>query len=272
MNKKGDKMDAIVVDDEQLALEEFLELLTTIDQIKNAKGFLTGVDCLRYVQTHMVSIAFLDIELKGMTGLALARQIKEIQPSCKLVFVSAYAQYAVDAFKVRPMNYLLKPVGVEDIKEELSYLESLQKVQCKHEGVYVQCFGNFEVFIHGVPAKFRYSKTRELFAVLVDRKGKAGTMEEFARILWEDKPYTGAIASQLRNLFVDLQGILKQNDLSHILIKKRNYAMLDVVTIDCDYYHFLNKESIGVNAYMGEYMAQYSWAEMTNGALWVNES
>lgn len=264
-------MNAIVVDDEQLALEEFQAMLSTSKRIERYDGFTTAKQALVFLQDHQVSIAFLDIELHGMNGLMLATRIKEIQPSCRIVFVSGYAHHAVEAFKIRPMNYLMKPVSREDIEEELTYLEHTLQQHELMPVCYIQCFGNFEMFVNGVPAKFRYSKTRELLAVLIDRRGKTCSMSELAMILWEDKPETLTVQSQLRNLFVDLKAVLKEAGLSHVLLKKRNQALIDVVELPCDYIQFLHGELAGINAYLGEYMSQYSWAEMTNSVLWKKD-
>ncbi|MBR3752556.1 MAG: hypothetical protein IKK50_05430 [Ruminiclostridium sp.] len=131
----------------------------------------------------------------------------------------------------------------------------------------VQTFGNFEVFWGEQPVHFRRSRTKELFAYLVDRRGAGSTMGELISVLWEGRPDTGSVRSQLRSLITDLRATFRDLGVEDVIIKGRDYIALDPARVDCDYYRYLAGERAVRAAFRGEYMSNYSWAEITVGSL-----
>ena len=130
-----------------------------------------------------------------------------------------------------------------------------------------QCFGNFEAFVDNKPLVFKRAKTKELLAYLVDRMGASATMGELMAVIWEDGPDTSSRQSNLRNLIADMKNVLSDAGVDNIIIKNRNSIAIDSGLVDCDYYDFLRHIPYAVNSYHGEYMMQYSWAEITTAAL-----
>ena len=115
--------------------------------------------------------------------------IKESFPEAKILFCTAYSEYAFEAYRVYALGYLLKPVKADDIRETLrnmdkSWMEetTTQKLSSQ-KTVKVQTFGNFEVFVDGRPMSFERAKEKELFAYLVDRRGASVTTAEIAGIM-----------------------------------------------------------------------------------------
>lgn len=92
-------------------------------------------------------------------------------------------------------------------------------------------------------------------------------MGELLDVLWESKPDTLSQRSQLRNLIHDLRCTLAQANAENVLIRNRNAIAVNMKLLDCDYYRFLQHDPQAVNLYCGEYMTQYSWAEMTTALL-----
>lgn len=131
----------------------------------------------------------------------------------------------------------------------------------------VQTFGNFEVFWRDQPVRFGRSKTRELFAYLIDRRGAGSTMGELISVLWEGRPDTPGLRSQLRSLITDLRSTLRNLGAEVVIIKGRDYIAVDPARVDCDYYRYLAGEKAVRSAFRGEYMSNYSWAEITVGSL-----
>lgn len=124
----------------------------------------------------------------------------------------------------------------------------------KHK-IQVKCFGNFEVFYQGEPLRFSYSKSKEVFAYLVDREGSSVKINELNAVLWEeDHP------SYLRNLIADIQFTLKAVGCSDVFIKRHSECSIDISEIDCDAYEYKKNNPNAVHLYRGEYMSQYSWA------------
>lgn len=261
-------MKVIAVDDEQISLDDMKMRLDKMAEIECVTAFSSPRQAVNWLKVNPVDAAFLDIRMRSMDGLTLAKQLKEFHPSCAVIFVSAYTEYAVHAYRMHASGYLVKPVTDEDIRQELYYIlhPPVPPITAK-KTVRVQCFGNFEVFINEELAKFRYSKTKELLAYLVDRKGAAIETGELCAVLWEDKPYSQSLRSQLRNSVADLIHCLSDAGAETMIRKKRNSLAVDTSAFDCDFYSFLQIEPGAVNAYKGEYMTQYSWAEMTLGNL-----
>ena len=104
--------------------------------------------------------------------------VKEAAPDARIIFVTGYDQYALEAYRVHAQGYLMKPVDAAAILEELDLIPHAPKPQA--QTLYVQCFGFFDVFWQGEPLLFKRRKTKELLAFLVDRKGVACTAEEIA--------------------------------------------------------------------------------------------
>ena len=71
----------------------------------------------------------------------------------------------------------------------------------------------------------------------------------------------------LRNLIADLKNVLTDAGVGNTILKNRNSIAIDCESVDCDYYDFLRHIPYAVNSYHGEYMMQYSWAEITTAAL-----
>ena len=110
------------------------------------------------------------------------------------------------------------------------------------------------MFSDGVPVKFRYAKSKELFAYLVDREGAAVNVNELNAVLWEEDH-----KSYCRNLISDIASTLKAVGADDVFIKRRNECFIDTEKVDCDYYSYKKNDPDAVRAYRGEYMAQYDW-------------
>ena len=102
---------------------------------------------------------------------------------------------------------------------------------------------------------------------MVDRQGANVSMGELVGVLWEDAPESVSTRCNLRNLIHDLKTTLAAYSDKSILIKDRNVIALNCAAVDCDFYDFQRRIPYAVNLYRGEYMSQYSWAEITLGAL-----
>lgn len=262
-------MRVIAVDDEPIILDDFVDMLDSMDEISVAKGFTDYSLALAYINKYPVDAAFLDIKMRGMDGITLAGKIKDINPDINIIFLTAYSEYSIDAFKLHASGYLLKPVNEEDVRKELLEL----RIPVKRTGnrrFDVRCFGNFEVYIDGKPCIFKYSKTKELVAYLVDRKGAFCSNGEILATLWEDVEVTDSLENYLRNLISDLRGVLKKHGCEDIVIKKKGEIAIVTDAILCDYYEYLQGKSEGISLYGGEYMTQYSWAETT--LAWIENN
>lgn len=261
-------MKFLTVDDEQAALDILNRALLEAQPDAELQSFSYISEALAQVQEKDFhpDVAFLDIEMPGMSGLEAAKRIREISPRTNIVFVTAYSDYALDAFPLHPSGYLVKPATAEKVRLELSNLRyPVQPDQtCM---LRVRCFGSFEVFANGKPVSFAYQKTKEMLAYLVDRRGAACNTAELCAVLWEDKPDTLELRNYLRKLISDLSHTLASVGADGVFVKRRNSFAVAADQLDCDYYRMLRREISAINTYTGAYMSQYSWADMSLGAL-----
>ena len=247
-------MKILLVDDEQLQL---LRLENACKQVLPEAEFLSYSNPIKAYEENKdnnLDIAFLDIEMPSINGIQLAKKLKKHNPLLKVVFVTAFNEYALEAFKVHASGYVSKPVSENKIREEIEEIGKTIELKPTKK-IQVKCFGNFEIFHNGEPIKFSYKKSKEVFAYLIDREGSAINVNELNAVLWEeDHP------SYLRNLISDIQTTLNNIDCGDVFIKRHNECYIDVDKIDCDAYEYKKDNPNAVRAYRGEYMIQYSWA------------
>lgn len=260
-------MRIIIADDEKLARESMLSALKEVEPDAELVPFRRPEEVLEYVKENTYDVAFLDIEMGTMSGLALAKQLKEIRAEGDIVFATGYSQYAIEAFKLRAAGYLMKPVTAEDVKRELDHIKERKYTVEEHPGLSAKCFGKFEIYYDDKPIKFRYSKTKEVLAYLICRKGAFCQNGEIMAVIWEDKDDTPSLFSNLRNLISDATGTLKELGCGDAIIKRRGMVAIDRAKVSCDYYRWLSGDIDAVNEYNGDFMLPYEWAEFVMGGF-----
>lgn len=153
-----------------------------------------------------------------------------------------------------------------DIMGESMQSEEAGVIQGQDE-ITVQTFGHFQVFVGTEPVRFKRSKSKELLAYLIDRRGAGVTNAEIASILYEDKEYNRSVKNQVQTVITQMMEALRNHGAEGIIIKQWNSISVDISKIKCDYYDFLQREKRKDVNFTGEYMVNYSWAEYTNGYL-----
>ena len=247
----------LAVDDENLQLNKLVDALKAADPSAEILSFNNPLVAFEAVKQAKIDVAFLDIEMGGMNGVELGKKLKQLNPNINIIFVTGYDQYAIDAYSMHASGYLNKPVTVERIKAELSNLRYPMPVNNDANKLRAQCFGQFEVFFNNKPIKFARSKTKEMLAYLVDRRGAMVSVKELSEALFgEDK------GSYIRNLVADLSQALKALNIESAFVKHFNSYGVSVGEISCDYYDYLKGEPYAVKAYHGVYMEQYSWKKI----------
>ena len=257
-------MIAIAVDDEVLMLGALVKAVSASPDIEEVTKFSDCEEALEFVKNYPADIAFLDINMRGMGGLALAEKILATRPNCKIVFCTGYEEYAIPAFKLHASGYLMKPVSAEDVQKEI---DNIKGVRQKEKLLTVKCFGNFEVYVKGEKLVFKRLKTKELFAFLVDRNGAGMTAKQICAALFYDDFDDAKNSAYLRQLVLDLKNTLKSVGAENVLRHETPCYRVDTSLIECDYMSYL---ATGKPEFRGEYMTQYSWAEDTCAFLQFN--
>ncbi|MBQ6121725.1 MAG: response regulator [Clostridia bacterium] len=255
------------IDDEPIALAVLHNAIAEAVPVASIMDFPLGTDALEAIQKQGLrpDAVFSDIRMPQLDGLALAARIRSASPATKLVFVTAYSEYALKAIQLRASGYVMKPVDADAIREEIANIAVVRAVM--PNGLWVRCFGNFEVFWNRSPLLFDRRQTKELFAFLIDREGGVCTSEEIIARLWESETNMAAAKDRLRHLVGDLRRTLSSIGMEDILVRRSGRLAILRDRVDCDFFRMVDGDMETVNTFTGEYMAQYSWAELTTGRL-----
>ncbi|MDO4540898.1 MAG: response regulator [Syntrophomonadaceae bacterium] len=261
-------MKIAALDNEAGALNILMRSIGEALPTAEVRGFRHASELLREVRDKgfVPHVAFLDIEMPGMSGLELAKRLKDMSGATNVVFVTGFAEYALEAYSVHACGYVLKPPSAEKILETMKYLHSTENRQDSGKRVRVQCFGSFEVFVDGRPVAFPRQRSKELLAYFIDRRGATSTLAEIADRLWDDGKYGASRKSQIHNYLSALSKTLNHLGVGELLVRNHNAYGIDVRYVDCDLYR-LATDITAINSYHGEYMSQYAWAEFTAGEL-----
>ena len=258
-------MKIMAVDNEPLQLRLLEEAIRQVEPDAEVTGFRNSLLALEWAREEGPDVAFLDIQMPVMSGIELARELKLADPQVNLVFVTGYYEdYVLDAVPLRFSGYLQKPVTAEAVAYEMDHLRyPLPRKAPDKALLTVQCFGTFEVFHDGRPVRFGRSKTKELFAFLVDRKGASVNVNTLCANLYEDDAHEARNKSDLRKCVVDMRKTLEAAGAGAAFVRGFNSYAIAPALLDCDYYRWEAGDPAAIRAFRGEYMAQYSWAEST---------
>lgn len=205
-------LNVVLVDDEILALNLLEAILLEIGNIKVIGKFLNPLEGLAQVEILEPDVVFLDIEMPEMTGMAVAEKINTLQTD--IVFVTAYEQYALEAFNVQAVDYVLKPIEKTRLMktvERILYRRKEEGTSTEEDNIlHARFLGNFQLIgKDNEPIKWRTKKVKELCAYLlhhIEPVHRDKIMED----LWPEHSYDKASALlhttvyQLRKKFKDV--------------------------------------------------------------------
>lgn len=239
-------MRVLLVDDEQPALEEMEYLLHQYAAVEIVGMIQDGREVLKQVNQQKPDAVFLDIDMPGANGLELALKIQELHAGIVIVFVTAYSEYALDAFRAYPLDYILKPVKKKRLDSTMQHLiEQVEKLRpdCHLQTkARIRCFGNFDVYTEDDEKrqiKFTTRKMKEMFAYLVSNFGRQVSRQELLQNIFsgnEDKKTINLLhvtAYKLRHALESI-GIDRED-----VIISGNYCMQTAEGV-CDYIDFVN--------------------------------
>lgn len=267
-------MNAICVDDEELILTRTVSLVNKTKLFDNVRAFMEPEEAISYLDKDHAELALLDIDMPQMGGLELAEKLKEKNPGIKVIFLTGYSEYAIDAYAMHATGYLLKPVGYDKLLSELQYAlgSAAGTAQApenseKANRVKIETFGYYNILVDGKPVAFKRNKAKELTACLVDRRGQFVSRKDIFYILWEDDDYDRAKQKYLDTIIRSLKETLDEYGISDIFETESGMMRIVPEKVDCDLFRFLDKDKAAIDSFRGEYMNSYSWASETEGYL-----
>ena len=254
-------MKILCLDDEALALKMLEMCIKQVKPDADISAFDNQNELLEYAGKNGCDVAFLDIHMRGMDGIEVAKRLKKINPKMNIIFVTGFSEYKGNAMDMKASGYIMKPVTKEEVKRELSELR-FPIIPKQNVLLRVQCFGNFDVFLpNGEHVHFERSKSKEVFAYLVHRHGSSCTIREIFAAIFEDVPYEKKYRNLLQTYIHTMIKSLKAVGAEDVVVKSYNAIAVNVDKLDCDYYRFHELDPGAVNAYETEYMNQYEWAD-----------
>lgn len=258
-------MHVIYVDDERPALDNFRLTAASLQEISSLQLFQSGEQALDWVAAHPVDAAFLDMEMPGLHGLTLARQLQQLKPEIRIVFVTAYSQYAMDAWHVDATGYVLKPYSTADIRKELGKCAAYRPIST-HQ-VVIKTIPTLSVTVDDVALPLAGAKIRELFALLVECGDHGLTTGEGIAYLWPERPNDASTQSLFRMTYKRLADALEEAGVGDIIDSRENRRYLRSDRVDCDLYRILSGDRQASRRYVGQYLQEYPWAEERNAQL-----
>lgn len=267
-------MRAIIVDDEKFSLNLMKRVISKNESIDIIGDFTSSEEALSSITQLLPDVIFIDVMMPYMDGIELAKKVENLNKDIQIVFISAYDKFAVDAFKVNAVNYILKPITEEELNITVKRLLR-NKIEIKgkdNKKNNIQCLGGFKVYVSSgrEVIKWPTSKVKELFAYFVYRNGKEIEKWKLCDILWPNTIPKKAEHS-LHCTVYRLRKTLKDEGIENIVYYQDGSYKVDFSDFVCDLWQlekFIKEDQI-VN---DENLERYNkMIHLYKGALFENE-
>ena len=259
-------MKSVIVDDEKNALSLLKRIIERYRTDENIEiyAFSNPHEAQQFILEKNPDIVFLDIEMPELSGMDIMMNLlAEEMDLPEVVFVTAYPQYSMTAWQMEAFGYILKPYNPEQIYRILDKLRRYKGFVSESKSIRVQCFPSFDVFLNDRPLDFHHQKSKELLALLVQRRGSWVTLDEITFALLEQHEEKSA-KKYYRIILYRLRQLLEQNGIGNIIETSHGKARVVSETIDCDYYRYLQGQK---DLYHGSFLQEYPWAEEENALM-----
>lgn len=236
-------MRVVIVDDERLAVLRLQQILEGRDDVEIVGAFTKYSDLLNEFTRLRPDVAFLDIDMPGMNGLELAASLIEMDERLEVVFITAYDQYALEAFRVNAVDYLLKPVDEGSLGSTICRINrrrghTLVSKKNYDSGPRIQCFGQFNVHRSDLvgPIDFPTAKAEELLAFFLIHRDTSISKWQICESLWpEHDPHKAE--QNLHTTVFRMKKTLLEHGISIQLSSKKGFYRFQLLE-PCDLIQF----------------------------------
>lgn len=263
-------MQVIHVDDEWISTNHFQDVVKGLDIACTLDTFNNPEDSLEFAKYTKVDVAFLDTEMYSMNGVEVAKRLKKLNPEVKIIFLTAFNNYAAEAFAVGAVGYILKPYTENDIRNVFNSVKAggglknfVAETEDVRRSVYIRTMPKFDIYVDGQPIIFNGSKVKELLAFLVDSDGSVMNNRQIITAVWEGSIADEAASGRLRITYKRLNDLLGKYGIADILYSKSGKRYVKTDMFDSDYRRLMQGDEEIIKQYDGRYMEEYSWAEYT---------
>lgn len=196
---------------------------------------------LELIVQHKPDVVYLDIDMPRLDGLQLALSIQQRCPGIIIIFVTAHPQYALDAYKAHPLDFLLKPVRQTKLDDCMAYLRrqyALLHPEVPVERAFVfRCFGPFEIACD-MEIKWGTRRVKELLLYLIGRNGSPASKAELLRALFGGQDDKNTVHN-LHMTVYRLKSLLDTLDPEHKFIRLTEDNTLITAPGVCDFTDFM---------------------------------
>ncbi|KJD43961.1 response regulator [Paenibacillus terrae] len=295
---RSDKFTRIILlDDEELALDYMKRLFSKIENIHIVGSFMNPLAAKEHILLENIDVAFLDVSLPEMNGIELAKQIQVEKPRLHIVFVTAYDKYAIQAFEINALDYLIKPVTTDRLIKTLNRIlerDGHPALQPSSDPpLRLQVFREVAVELTDqqlTAIQWRTKKSQELFLYLLLHHDQLVRKSALIELLWsehdEEKAYSllYTAAYYLRKAMGPYKDYLKIDNTSGGYILNTTNILLDKEEWEYSLTSAppISQETIDdytkiMKLYRGDYLQEYDywWAESERQRLqkmWIATS
>lgn len=238
-------MKVILVDDEKSMHMIMARMLNKLNAVTLMGCFLDTWAAHAYLSDHPVDLIFMDISMPKESGIEFAKRLREEGRETKIVFLTSHKEYALPAFDVYALDYMVKPVNQERLQQTIGRAMSdiqLHKDTAKqavhHKILAYTCLGRMELrTAHHEIIKWRSSKSAELFAYLIMQRGKRVSKARLIEDVFGHMSLKNA-DNYLNTTIYQLRKLLSRHGLSQVIHSGNQYYVLDHTKIDVDAFAF----------------------------------
>ncbi|SFM28990.1 Two-component response regulator, SAPR family, consists of REC, wHTH and BTAD domains [Paenibacillus sp. 1_12] len=237
-------MKVLLVDDEPAMLLAMKRLLSKMEGVELVGSFQNAVEVLEFVREREVDLAFLDIQIAADDGLELAHSLRLLRPDLDIVFTTSHAEYAIQAYDVYPLDYMVKPISRRRLAETITRASGRRSVSSSdvggltHNRLTVRGMGCFEASSKQAGAvKWISKKSMELLAYLLVKRGRNAAKIRILEDIFPDMPHKNA-ETYLNTAVYQLRKALTMHGFKAIVISSQEQYRLDLDQADVDFIQF----------------------------------
>lgn len=217
-------MRVVLIDDEVLPMARLKTLLleNELQKVEIVGEYNDPIEAYENIKSLRPDVIFSDIEMPELNGLELAEKVQEIQPSVEVVFITGFDRYAIDAFNIHAIDYMLKPVQKDRLHKTLTRLQLMlnDKPAQKYNSTCLKLFGELRVVTADGQVqsmKWRTAKAKEIFSYLLSRNEKSISKDALLELFWSEVDIEKSV-KQLYTTIYTIRKTLKQYNLHDVQI------------------------------------------------------
>ncbi|MBZ9688533.1 response regulator [Clostridium estertheticum] len=240
-------MKVILVDDEKSMLLIMKKMISKVPEIEIAGAFQSSAQAYKFIKENRVDIAFIDIKMPEESGLDLARRIVSEFERIDIVFLTSHKEYALEAFDVHAVDYIVKPVSQERLEHTIKRIKErlIFPLPYSYGGASVKlsvyCLGGLDIRgVDGGSVKLTSSKSLELLAYLLLNKGEfVSKWRVIEDVFGEMSPHNAE--TYLNTTIYKLRKALLHHEMKSAVISVNESYRIDIKDIYIDFIDFDNR-------------------------------